>query len=98
MLRYLQILNWILLAASGVIALVLAVVCLLFWIYRDEPQIAASFERLQHDTVLFAGLTALAAAAALTLRKTGRWRWFWQCALLAGLGGAVWYYLQPALG
>lgn len=93
-MRYLLILNLVLLAASGVIALVLGVVCFLFWVYRDEPQVAASFERLQQDTVLFAGLTALAAAAALSLRKGSAWRWFWQAGLWGGVAGISWYYLQ----
>lgn len=93
-MRLLQILNWVLLAASGVIALILGVVCLLFWIHRDAPQVAASFERLQQDTVIFAGMTALAAAAALSLHKAGRWRWFWQAALGAGIAGIAWYYLR----
>lgn len=92
-MRALQILNWVLLAAAGVITLVLAVVCLLFWVYQSEPLIQASFEHLQRDTVIFAGLTALATAAALSLRRPGGVRWLLQGALWAGLAGAVWYYL-----
>lgn len=92
-MRFLQILNWVLLAATGVITLVLAVVCLLFWVYQGEPLIQASFEHLQRDTVIFTGLTALAAAAALSLRRVGISRWLLQGALWVGIAATVWYYL-----
>ncbi len=92
-MRALQILNWILLAASGVITLVLAVVCLLFWLHQSEPLIQTSFERLRQDTVLFAGLTTLAAAAAFSLSRPGWMRWPLQGTFWAALAGAVWHYL-----
>lgn len=92
-MRYLQILNWVLMAAATVLATVLSVVCLLFWIYRHEPIMQASFPSLLEQTLMFLGLSVVNAAAALTLhyRKPG----FWLFQFLMGLAVAATlrYYL-----
>lgn len=92
-MRYLQVLNWILLAAAAVMALTLSVVCLLFWIYREEPAMQASFPELLNQTAIFAGLTLVNAAAALSLyyRKTGFW--LLQISMLIAVAATVNYYL-----
>ena len=92
-MRYLQVINWLLLAASSVLATTLGVVCLLFWIYRDEPIMQASFPELLTQTGIFLGLSLVSAAAALTLhhRKTGYW--FLQIALFISTAAMVNYYV-----
>lgn len=92
-MRYLQALNWLLLAAAAVMALTLSVVCLLFWIYREEPVMQASFPELLRQTGIFLGLTLVNGAAALSLyyRKPGFW--LLQIAMLLALAATVNFYL-----
>ncbi|MDX1497337.1 MAG: hypothetical protein R3352_07270 [Salinisphaeraceae bacterium] len=92
-MRFLQVINWILLAASAVMALTLSVVCLMFWIYRHEPVMQASFPELVTQTAMFLGLTLVTAASALTLhhRKTGYW--ILQLGMFLAVGSTVNYYI-----
>lgn len=92
-MRYLQIINWLLLAAASVMALTLSVVCLLYWLYREEPVMQASFPQLLEQTGIFLGLALLTGAAALSLyhRKTGFW--LLQILMFGAVGATVNYYL-----
>lgn len=92
-MRYLIGLNWVLLAASTTMATVLSVVLLMYWVYRDEPIIQASFDSLLTQTAMFTGLALLAAAATQSLRK--RWPAYWglQICLLLAITATVSFYL-----
>lgn len=92
-MRYLIGINWFILAASSVLALVLSVVLLIYWVYRDEPVIQASFDSLQTQTGMFAGMSLLAAFATHSLRRRWTGFWFMQVLLLAALCGIVSFYL-----
>lgn len=92
-MRYLQAINWILLAACSVLATTLGVVCLLFWIYRAEPIMQHSFPELLEQTGIFVGMTLLTAAAAFSLQRRVTAYWVLQIAMFAGLAGTVNYYL-----
>lgn len=92
-MRYLLGLNYVLLAAASTMALVLSVVLLIYWVYRNEPIIQASFSSLQVQSGMFLGYALLAALATQALRK--RWPAYWlaELMLFAGLAGIVNYYL-----
>lgn len=92
-MRYLLGINYVLLAAACTMSLVLSVVLLIYWIYRAEPIIQASFDSLLFQTLMFLGYAVLAALATQALRR--RWPAYWlgQLLLLAGLAGIVNYYL-----
>lgn len=92
-MRYLQAVNWLLLAASAVMAITLAVVCLLFWIYRDEPIMQASFPELLKQTGLFFALSLVMAASALSLHYRKKGFWLMQIVMLLAVGSTVKYYL-----
>ncbi len=90
---YLQLFNWLILAAASVLSMTLAVVCLLFWIYRTEPIMQASFPELLNQTGIFTGLALVAAVSALTLyyRKSGYW--IMQLALAGCVFLTISYYI-----
>ena len=92
-MRYLQALNWLLLAASTTMGLVLSVVLLIFWVYRDEPIIQLSFDSLLTQCGMFVGLALLAALSAQALRKRWPGFWFGQLLLFLAVTGTVQYYL-----
>lgn len=95
-MRYLLGLNWLLLAASSTLALVLSVVLLIYWVYRDEPIIQASFDSLLQQTGMFVGYMLVCTLATWALRK--RWPAFWalQILLFVGLAGIVEFYLPDS--
>lgn len=90
---YLQVLNWLLLAASGVLALTLSVVCLLFWVYRHEPIMQASFPEVLVHTGIFLGMSLASTLSSLTLyyRKWGYPAW--QILLFLCLAATINFYL-----
>ncbi|GEM_PF-2753509 len=95
-MRYLLGFNWLMLAASTTMALVLSVVLLMYWVYRDEPVIQASFDSLRLQTSMFVGMCLLSALAAQSLRRRWPGFWLWQLLLIAALGGIVNFYLPDA--
>ncbi len=92
-MRYLLGLNFVLLAASTTMALVLSVVLLIYWVYRDEAIIQASFSSLLTHTGIFTGMVLVTGLATQSLRK--RWSGYWglQLILLAALTLVIVYYL-----
>ena len=92
-MRYLMGFNYLLLAASGTMALVLSVVLLIYWVYRDEVIIQASFDSLITHTTLFTGMTLLTALATQSLRKGWPGFQVLQACLLLALAAVVRFYL-----
>lgn len=92
-MRYLQGLNWVLLAAACTMTTVLSVVLLIYWVYRDEPIIQASFDSLITQCSMFFGFALITALGAQSLRK--RWNGYWliQIGQYASLALIVNYYL-----
>lgn len=95
-MRYLLGFNWLMLAASATMALVLSVVLLIYWVYRDEPIIQASFDSLLTQTGMFAGMTLLCAGAAESLRRRWPAFWIWQGMMFAALYAVVLFYLPDS--
>jgi hypothetical protein len=87
-MKYLQILNAAVLITGAVMAINLAVVCLLYGVHvGSEPRLAADLPRLYVLTGLFAALAAAGAGAFFAQRRHWPGRW-----LLQGLP------LVPVLG
>lgn len=82
--RYLGVLSWVLCALGAVMALILAVVALIYWIYRsEEPALAAQLPGLMSATLSFAALAVAYGVSALALWR--RRLWLAWPAQLAGL-------------
>lgn len=78
-MRYLQMLNVALLLLGAIMALNLAVVCLLYGVHLDsEPRLAADLPRLYELTALFTALGLAAAAPFLGHRRGWSVRWLLQ--------------------
>jgi hypothetical protein len=92
--KYLQILNLAVLALGAALALVMAVVCLLYGVHLDtEPRLRQEFTGLLTLTAGFAGFGAAGALAFFGHR--GRWmlRWPLQALPLAPLAGILLFLL-----
>ncbi|MGH8443074.1 MAG: hypothetical protein ACRETF_09260 [Nevskiaceae bacterium] len=96
-MKGLQILNAAVLITGSVMALNLAVVCLLYGVNLDfAPRLAADLPRLFALTALFAALGLAGAGAFVGQRRQWTWRWVLQAlpivpvlglaVFLAGLG------------
>jgi len=84
--KYVLYLDAALLALGAVMAVTLAVVCLLFAVYYDVSlEIRRDLSSLVVVTAAFAGLTVVAAAATWSVWKQRRWRWPAQAALVAAV-------------
>lgn len=93
-LRYLQILNWFLLAVGAALAIPLGVVCLLFYLNIDtSPQYRAEFQGAMVSTLLFFAVGLSAAAAGLGQKGGRAWRWPAEVMLAASVIVTVWYFL-----
>ncbi len=92
-MRYLMGFNYLILAASTTMALVLSVVLLIYWVYRDEPIIQASFESLSVQTGIFISLALFSGLATQALRKRFTAYWLLQAGLLMALIAVVNFYL-----
>ena len=78
-MKYLQILNAGLLLTGAIMALNLAVVCLLYAVHvESEPRLAADLPRLFAITGLFTGLALAAAAAFFGHRRQWPAHWVLQ--------------------
>lgn len=85
-LRYLQGVNWALLAVAATFTAVLPVVCLLIYVHLDEaPRYQASFDYVFKITMLFLMLLVVAAAAVWTHRRQHFLRWPAEVLLLAAV-------------
>lgn len=90
-LRYLQGLNWALLAVAATFTAVLPVVCLLIYVHLDEaPRYQASFDYVLKITTVFVMLLAAAAVAVWTHQRQHFLRW---PAELVLLGAVVYVFL-----
>ncbi|MBI3171313.1 MAG: hypothetical protein HYZ32_01810, partial [Hydrocarboniphaga effusa] len=78
-MKHLQILNAVLLATGAVMALVLAVVCLIYSVYLDsEPRLRAEMPLLLTFTALFAALMLAGGLAFFGQHRQWRLRWLLQ--------------------
>jgi H+/Cl- antiporter ClcA len=93
--RYLQILNAVLLALGSVMGLILAVVCLLYGVHvAGEPRLADELPRLFVLTGLFAGVAGAGGLALLAHRREWMLRWPLQALPLAPLAGILMFVLS----
>ena len=75
-MRALLILNLLLLAAAATMALVLGVVCILYWANLDaSPRMARELPGLLALTGMFTLLTLSGGGAVAAWRWMPRWRW-----------------------
>jgi hypothetical protein len=94
MMRYLQGLNWTLLAVGASFTVVLSVVSLLFYLHvADAPQYQPQFEAAKLNTAYFAAVMLSAAAAAWTLRRRHILHWPAEILLLATCVATVMHFL-----
>ncbi len=76
LLRYLQGLNWTLLALAATFTIVLSVVVLLLYLnLGSAPHYRPQFESMRFSTLLFAGVMLAGAAAVWTQRQRHFLRW-----------------------
>ena len=91
--RPFTVLLGIILGTLFAIAFGLGVVCLVFWILRDEePRVAAEFGSLLVSTGIFVVLAGIAGASFYGALRNRAWRYLPLAALWCGLGMAGWYY------
>lgn len=87
-MKYLQILNAAVLITGAVMAINLAVVCLLYNVHAAEtPRLAGDLPRLYALTGLFTGLGLAGAAAFLGQRRVWPGRWLLQGLPLVPVAG-----------
>lgn len=80
-MKYLQILNAVMLALGASLAVCMGVVCFLYGVHLDtEPQLRAAMPRLYELTAVFAAM-ALASLAAFEAQRR-RWLLRWLAQLL----------------
>jgi hypothetical protein len=81
-LKYLLYADAVLLAAGAAMSVTLAVVCLLFAIYRGtSPEITRGLPTLAFLALAFFALTLFSGAAWQGLRRNTRWKWLAQATL-----------------
>lgn len=89
-MKHLQVLNAVLAAAGAAMALVLAVVCLIYSLYLDrQPQLRAEMPLLLTFTAVFAGLMLAAGLAFIAQRRQWSRRWLLQSLPLLALAGII---------
>lgn len=94
LLRYLQGLNWLLLALGATFTVVLSVVVLMLYVNLDTaPQYRPQFEGTRISTLWFAAVMCSAALAVWGLRNRHVLGWPAQLLLLACVVGTVRYFL-----
>lgn len=85
-MKYLQLLNWVLLVAGVMMTLVLGVVTLIMAIYREEAaQVGGSFSGVAVTAGVFALFAFTAALTVWSMRRGFAWRWLAQGGLFAVL-------------
>ncbi len=94
LLRYLQGINWTLLAIGATFTLVLSVVCLLLYLNLDtSPHYRPQFDGMVGSTLLFAGVMLSAGAAVWAQRRRHVLRWPAELLLGAACAATVFYFL-----
>ena len=94
LLRYLQGLNWTLLALGATFTVVLSVVTLLLYLNLDSaPQYRPQFESMRISTLLFLGVMLAGAAAVWAHRQRHVLRWPAELLLAAASVVTVLYFL-----
>lgn len=92
-MRPLTVINGFLLGSCLSICLSLAMTLVTSLIVgADQPRIRAEIRPLVFSVMIFLGLTALAALSFYGMVRGRSWRWAAQCAVLAALAAAGWYY------
>lgn len=93
-MRPVTVLNGVLFASAGAIALGLACTLLVFFVLAPEhPRLGEEMRPLSQTAALFLAVT-LACGAAFYAHLTARaWRWSAQGVALLAVAGAVWYFI-----
>lgn len=74
--RYLTIINAALFALFASLAVVLGVVCIMYFFWLESsPRLQSEWHTVKFSTLLFAVLTVLAGTSFLGLLREYRWRW-----------------------
>lgn len=92
-MKFLTVLNAVLLAAAGVIALVLGVVCILFAFNLGEDIAVASLPGVLRHTAIFLALALVSATAFLSLLKRHPIWPLPQALMWIGIGLTAWHYV-----
>jgi hypothetical protein len=86
-------LTGVVLGSAASIALVLAMVVVIFALSSGvHPEIGAEYPRLLATAGLFAVLAGIAGAAFAGLQRGRSWRWYAQAAMWLALAMLGWYY------
>lgn len=92
-MKPLGFLTGVVLGSAASIALVLAMVVVIFaWTAGQQPLVGREYPGLLVSAGLFAVLAAAAGAAFVGLQKERPWRWLAQAAMWLALAGIGWYY------
>jgi hypothetical protein len=97
-MRPLGFLTGIVLGSAASIALVLAMVVVIFALTASQqPTVSREYPGLLVTAGLFAVLAAAAGAAFVGLQRERSWRWFAQAVMWLLVAAIAWYY-WPASG
>lgn len=92
-MRPLGFLTGIVLGSAASIALVLAMVVVIFALTATQhPSVSREYPGLLVTAGLFAVLAALAGAAFVGLQRERPWRWFAQAVMWLAMAAIGWYY------
>ena len=92
-MRPLGFLTGVVLGSAASIALVLAMVVVIFaFSARGQPVVGQEYPGLLASAGLFGVLAAVAGAAFVGLQRERRWRWAAQAGMWLVLAAIVWYY------
>ncbi|MGH8196536.1 MAG: hypothetical protein ACRETI_00035 [Steroidobacteraceae bacterium] len=92
-MRPLGFLTGVVLGSAASIALVLAMIAVIFALTAGQrPEIAREYPGLLVSAGLFAVLAAVAGAAFVGLQRERPWRWLAQGVLWLGIFAIGWYY------
>jgi uncharacterized membrane protein YoaK (UPF0700 family) len=92
-MRPLGFLTGVVLGSAASIALVLAMVIVIFALTAaQQPSVGREYPDLLVTAGLFAVLAALAGAAFVGLQRKRPWRWFAQALMWLAMAAIGWYY------
>lgn len=92
-MKYWLGLNWAIAALSAVMALVMAVVCLIYGLYLgDEPTLEDEFPLVVAAFILFTVVAGLVGAALWGFYRQRRWAWGADVAAIAAVGLVVLFF------
>ena len=93
-MRPITVLNGIIMGSCGSIFIGIAVTLVIFLVLGPEnPSLERELRPLSLHAVLFLALTGLSTWAFVGQLLLKSWRWWAQVAMLAAVGGAVFYLL-----